>query len=82
VKTKWVITIETKDREHNHIDVADPDAAAIVINEINDARETQGKGPAKVRLESYDTEWVCTSCGERKFNTEADTAFDTGAQSE
>ena len=77
---KWVITVETKkERDHSHIDVADPDQAAMVINEINDEREKEAKGPARVRLESYDSEWVCLSCGERRFDTASDSATDTTA---
>ena len=64
---KWVLTVETQEKEHSHIDVVDPETAAIVINEINDERATQEKGPATVRLENFVHEWVCRSCGERRF---------------
>jgi hypothetical protein len=76
---KWVLRVETTDREHSHIDVANPDDAAIVINEINDAREAEGKGPARTSLDSYETEWTCLACGERRFNTEADSVTETTA---
>lgn len=72
---KWVLTVETEPG-HSHIDVASPDAAAAVINEISDEREKEGKGPAVTRLESYATEWTCLACGERRFNTEADSVVE------
>lgn len=78
---KWVVTIETTDREHSHIDVADPDVAAVVISEINDERAKTGKGPAQVRLESYSPEWVCRTCGERRFDTDSDSTRDYEASS-
>ncbi len=76
---KWVLTVETLGTEHSHIDVANPDSASLVINEINDAREAEGSGPAKCKLDSYDTEWTCLACGERRFNTESASVAETTA---
>lgn len=60
---KWVITIETTETGHSHIDVADPDTAAIVINEINDERAKSGQGPAHARIDSFNKWWTCEDCG-------------------
>jgi transcription elongation factor Elf1 len=46
---------------------------------MNDEREKEGKGPTTTRLESYETEWTCLACGERRFNTEADSVTETTA---
>jgi len=76
---KWVLRVQTEPGHHSHIDVDSPDTASAVINEMNDEREKEGKGPTTTRLESYETEWTCLACGERRFNTEADSVTETTA---
>lgn len=63
---KWVLTIETTATSHSHIDVDSPETAAAVINEINEARAQEGKGPAHSRLDSFAEWWRCDDCAEER----------------
>jgi hypothetical protein len=63
---RWVLTIETTEMGHSHIDVDDPETAAIVINEINEYRAEEGKGPAHTRLDSFEKWWSCDGCSEKR----------------
>jgi hypothetical protein len=72
---KWIVTINTSETRlrhshleedsHSHIDVGDPETAAVIINEINDARAQEGKGPALTHIDQYESEWSCV-CGESR----------------
>lgn len=68
-QVKWMVTIETTEEEHSHVDVANPDQAALMLNEVNDKRAEEGKGPAHARIESYTEHWTCFACGESRTET-------------
>lgn len=65
-RVKWMVTIETTEEGHSHVDVSSPDAAALMLNEVNDKRAEEGKGPAHARIESYSEHWTCFACGESR----------------
>ena len=54
-----MVTVETTDTTHGHVDVEDPQWAAIVIDVITDIRGA----PPRATVTSWNLEWHCSRCG-------------------
>lgn len=60
---RWVLTVHEpsapRGPQHKHIDIGDPQEAAVIIGEIND----QFGKPLQYDLEQFVEEWHCPDCG-------------------